>query len=240
MSSTSNIERLTETVRRLGPLAGQMVFVGGSTTALFITDAAAADVRETLDIDAIVATTRAGYAHLTEALNGRGFFEDTTEGAPICRFRSGELILDVMPTDEQVLGFSNPWYLPAIEHAEILSLAGGLQVRTITAPYFLATKLVAFQGRGEGDYSFSHDISDVISILDGRAEVVEEIRQSGVEVKSFLAQTARDLLMTPAFTDTLTYHLLPDSASQAREGLILARLRLIAAADHEHAYQPIP
>lgn len=74
MSSASNIERLTKTVRRLGPLASQMVFVGGSTTALFITDAAAADVRETLDIDAIVATTRAGYVHLTEALNKQGFF----------------------------------------------------------------------------------------------------------------------------------------------------------------------
>ena len=233
MSSTSNIERLTETVRRLGPLAGQMVFVGGSTTALFITDAAAADVRETLDIDAIVATTRAGYARLTEALNGRGFFEDTTEGAPICRFRNGDLILDVMPTDEQVLGFSNPWYLPAIKHAETLSLAGGLLVQTVTAPYFLATKLVAFEGRGKGEYGFSHDISDIVSILDGRSEVVEEIKQSDIEVKAFLAQAARDLLMTLAFTETLTYHLLPDSASQAREGLILERLRRIAVADQE-------
>lgn len=231
MSSASNIERLTETVRRLGPLAGQMVFVGGSTTALFITDAAAADVRETLDIDAIVATTRAGYARLTEALNRQGFFEDTTEGAPICRFRSGDLILDVMPTDEQVLGFSNPWYLPAIEHAETLSLTGGLQVRTITAPYFIATKLVAFKGRGEGDYGLSHDISDVVSVLDGRAEVVQEIEQSAADVRAFLVQAARALLATPAFTDTLSYHLLPDPASQAREGVILGRLRQIGAVE---------
>lgn len=231
MSSASNIERLTETVRRLGPLAGQMVFVGGSTTALFITDAAAADVRETLDIDAIVATTRAGYARLTEALNRQGFFEDTTEGAPICRFRSGDLILDVMPTDEQALGFSNPWYLPAIEHAETLSLTGGLQVRTITAPYFIATKLVAFKGRGEGDYGLSHDISDVVSVLDGRAEVVQEIEQSGADVRAFLVQSARTLLATPAFTDTLSYHLLPDPASQAREGVILGRLRQIGAVE---------
>ncbi|MDK2014814.1 hypothetical protein, partial [Deinococcus sp. 43] len=101
-----------------------------------ITDAAAADVRETLDIGAVVATTRAGYARLTGAPNGQGFFEDTTEGAPICRFRSGDLIPAVMPTAEQVLGCSTPWYLPASEHAETLSLTGGPQVRTITAPYF--------------------------------------------------------------------------------------------------------
>ncbi|MFC3832854.1 MULTISPECIES: hypothetical protein [Deinococcus] len=235
MSSAANVERLTETLRRLGSLAEQLVFVGGSTTALFMTDSAAADVRETLDIDAIVETTRAGYSRLTEALNKQGFFEDTTEGAPICRFRSGELILDVMPTDAQVLGFSNPWYLPAIEHAETMNLADGLQVRTIAAPYFLATKLVAFQGRGGGDYGLSHDISDVVSVLDGRPEVVEEIGQSGHEIKVFLAQAARDLLTTPAFTDTLSYHLPPDSASQAREGLILERLRLIAEVDQERS-----
>lgn len=40
-------------VRRLGPLAEQMVFVGGSTSAVFITDAAATNVRDTLDVDAI-------------------------------------------------------------------------------------------------------------------------------------------------------------------------------------------
>ncbi|MBZ9752300.1 hypothetical protein K7W42_15715 [Deinococcus sp. HMF7604] len=228
MSNAENLRRLSETVRRLGHLAEQMVFVGGSTTALFITDTAAADVRATTDIDAIVETSRVGYVHLTEALNQQGFYEDTTEGAPICRFRSGELVLDVMPTDEQVLGFSNPWYLPAIRHAEWWSLPDGGRVRVITAPYFLATKLVAFRGRGEGDYGMSHDISDVVSVLDGRSELLTEVRASDPEVKAFLVEAAQNLLAEPAFLDTLAYHLLPDPASQAREDLIIRRLRDIA------------
>lgn len=228
MSSAQNLRRLAETVLQLGPLAEQMVFVGGSTTALFITDAAAADVRSTLDIDAVVETTRVGYARLTEALNRQGFTEDTSEGAPICRFRSGNLILDVMPTDETVLGFSNPWYLPAIRHAEWLSLPGGGRVRVLTAPYFVATKLVAFVGRGEGDYGMSHDISDVVSVLDGRPELVAEVAGSDGEVRSFLSAAARSLLASTAFLDTLSYHLLPDAASQAREALILRRLEEVA------------
>jgi len=228
MSNVENLRRLTETVRCLGAVAEQMVFVGGSTTALFMTDTAAADVRETIDIDAIVETTRVGYARLTEALNRQGFHEDTSEGAPICRFRNGDLVLDVMPTDEQVLGFSNPWYIPAIQHAEKLSLPDGLSVRVITVPYFLATKLVAFEGRGEGDYGMSHDISDVVSVLDGRPEVVADISRSDQDVKTFLAAAARHLLTRTAFTDTISYHLLPDAASQARERLILQRLQLIA------------
>lgn len=102
-------------------------------------------------------------------------------------------------------------------------------MRTITAPYFIATKLVAFEGRGEGNYGLSHDISDVVSVLDGRAEVVQEIEQSGADVRAFLVQAARTLPATPDFTDTLSYHLLPDPASQAREGVILGRLRRIGA-----------
>lgn len=36
-----------------------------------------------------------------------GLAEDTTPGAPLCRWRRDELIVDVMPLDEHVLGFSN-------------------------------------------------------------------------------------------------------------------------------------
>lgn len=228
MSNAENLRRLAETVRQLGPLAEQMVFVGGSTTALFITDAAAADVRETVDIDAIVETTRAGYFRLAEALSQRGFTEDTSEDAPICRFRSGDLVLDVMPTDERILGFSNRWYLPAIRHAEWLSLPDGGRVRVITAPYFLATKLVAFAGRGEGDHGTSHDITDVVVVLDGRPELVADIASSDREVKAFLIASAQELLAQSDFLDTLSYHLPPDAASQAREGVILRRLSEIA------------
>jgi len=110
MGTAENLQRLTETVRRLGPVAEQMVFVGGSRAALFVTDTATAEVRETLNIDAIAETMWTGDHRLTAALNPQGLDEDRGEGAPICRFRNNDLVLDVMPTNEQVLGFSNPRY----------------------------------------------------------------------------------------------------------------------------------
>ena len=61
--------------------------------------------------------------------------------------------------------------------------------------------------------------------------MVQEIEQSGADVRAFLVQSARTLLATPAFTDTLSYHLLPDPASQARESVILGRLRQIGAVE---------
>ena len=95
-----NLEILRLTVAQLGELADEFVFVGGCATGLLITDPAAPPIRVTRDVDAIVqVASRAEYYHLSKRLRARGFQEDTTAGAPLCRWRSDQLILDVMPTD---------------------------------------------------------------------------------------------------------------------------------------------
>lgn len=42
-----NFQRLVDAAKLLKPILGELVFVGGCTTALLITDKAAADVRPT-------------------------------------------------------------------------------------------------------------------------------------------------------------------------------------------------
>ena len=106
--SKHNLELLVEAARLLQPLLGELVFVGGSTTALLITDKAAVEVRPTYDVDAIAEiTSYAAYADFSHRLRKCGFTEDTSEGAPICRWRQKKTVLDVMPLDENILGFSN-------------------------------------------------------------------------------------------------------------------------------------
>ena len=39
------------------------------------------------------------------------------ESAPLCRWVNAGTILDVMPLDERILGFSNRWYHAAMEAA---------------------------------------------------------------------------------------------------------------------------
>jgi hypothetical protein len=95
-------------VSLLAPVLDDLVFIGGCTTGLFITDPAARGIRPTKDVDAIVdVTSYAKYTALSERLRALGLAEDTTPGAPLCRWRHGPLIVDVMPTDAAVLGFSN-------------------------------------------------------------------------------------------------------------------------------------
>lgn len=224
-----NLELLTEAARLLKPLLGELVFVGGCTTALLITDKAAADVRPTYDVDAIAEiTSYAAYADFSERLRRIGFSEDTSEGAPICRWRQKKTILDVMPLDEKILGFSNRWYRPAMDAAEERELEPDLRIRVVTAVYFCATKLEAFASRGEGDYMASHDLEDFISVIDGRPELAKEIQSASQDVRSYVASKAREMLDTESFIDALPGHLLPDNASQARVTTILERVRQMA------------
>ncbi|PUB81064.1 MAG: hypothetical protein DBP02_19325 [gamma proteobacterium symbiont of Ctena orbiculata] len=58
-------------------------------------------------MDTIVeATTLASYQRFSGKLRKQGFREDTSDGAPLCRWVADEVILDVMPTDSRILGLS--------------------------------------------------------------------------------------------------------------------------------------
>jgi hypothetical protein len=226
-----NLPRLEAAVRLLRPLLDELVFVGGCATGLLITDPAAGGIRPTKDVDTIAAVSSyAEYAALSERLRALKLQEDHREGAPTCRWRFGDLTIDVMPTDERILGFGNRWYAPAIASDENIEIVG-LRIRLITPIHFLATKFEAFRGRGNNDYSGSHDLEDVIAVVDGRPEIVEEARGAPSDIRSYIASEIGRLLGERGFVDALPGFLLPDSASQARCGLLRQRLDALAHSD---------
>jgi hypothetical protein len=140
-----------------------------------------------------------------------------------------DLVLDLMPTQGEILGFSNRWYPLALDTAELHGLPSGRSIRIVTAPVFLATKLEAFRGRGQGDFLFSHDLEDLMAVVDGRASLLEECRLSPPELRQGLAAQFLDLLNTTAFLEALPAFLPPDQASQQRLPDLLETLRAIAA-----------
>ena len=224
-----NIRMIIHVAKRLGDLRDKVVFVGGCATGMFITDPAMPEVRATQDVDVIVEiTSRMEYYRLEEELRRRGFKQDMSENAPVCRWLVDVIKVDIMPTQEEILGFSNRWYLPAIKNADHIELENGLTIKLVSPPYFLATKIDAFKGRGGGDYMASHDMEDIITILDGRPEIVSEIRSSSDDLKDFLSRTFRNLLINDEFLDSIPGHLSPDRASQSRLPLLIKRLGEIA------------
>jgi predicted nucleotidyltransferase len=226
----SNRERLITAARLLRPLLGELVFVGGAVTGLLITDEAAADPRTTFDVDAIAEiTSYAEYAAFGDRLRALGFQEDTREGAPLCRWVHHGTTLDVMPLEERILGFSSRWYRAAMRSSATERLSDGLEIRMVTGPFFIATKLEAFKGRGKGDFFGSHDLEDLISIVDGRPALVTEVHAGAVDLRVYVRTTINGLLGTPGFLDALPGYLLPDRASQSRIGIVLRRLEELAS-----------
>lgn len=216
-------------VRVLAPLLEELVFVGGCTTGVFVTDPATGGIRPTKDVDAIVdVTSYAQYTALSGRLRATGLKEDTSEGAPLCRWRHGQLIVDVMPTDENTLGFSNRWYPTAIETAQRMDIAGH-NIRIVSPALFLATKLEAYHGRGGGDVFSSHDLEDIVTVVDGRPEIVDDVSTANERVRTYIAAELQLLLDNLDFIEALAGYLLPDAASQARRDLLEQRLRALTS-----------
>ncbi|HQX55946.1 MAG TPA: hypothetical protein PLP07_08470 [Pyrinomonadaceae bacterium] len=227
--ANSNLEMLRIAAMRLGDLVEELVFVGGCTTDLFITDEGSAEIRPTKDVDAIVeATTYAQYIKFSRRLEKAGFRPDTSNNAPLCRWVNQDTTLDVMPLDENTLGFTNIWYKAAFETAQSIKISEALTIKVVTPVYFCATKIDAFRGRGKGDYLGSPDLEDLIAVIDGREELVNEISSSPIDVKNYITEQIRTLLKKRGFTDALAGHLLPDEAGQARIHILLDRLNRIS------------
>jgi predicted nucleotidyltransferase len=226
---SSAIDWVRIVAERLGDLREQMAFLGGATVGLLITDPAAAAVRPTKDVDVIVEVGSWGeYAPLQDRLREQGFVEGTEEGAPLCRWEIEGIKVDIMPTCEKILGFSNRWYSPAMQTAQRHQLSDAVAIRLVTAPYFIATKLEAFQGRGQGDYQLSHDLEDLIAVVDGRPELVREIEQAEPDLREYLRDGIGKLLDDVSFREALPGHLPGDAASQQRLPSVLERLERIS------------
>lgn len=220
-----NLAQLIKAAEALRPLLPEIVFVGGCMTGLLITDAAAPSPRGTMDVDVIAEiTSYPQYSRFGERLRALGFAEDFSEGAPLCRWVKDRTILDVMPLDPHILGFSNRWYRAAMERSTSTVVGNQIQIRIITAPYFIATKFEAFKGRGNRDFMGSHDLEDVIAVVDGRESLVSEVRAEPEELRDFIREEVSKLLDDANFNDAVPGYLLPDTASQARVPLVRSRL----------------
>jgi hypothetical protein len=115
-----------------------------------------------------------------------------------------------------------------MQFATVRLIANDIGNRLVTAPYFLATKIDAFHNRGADDFIASHDMEDIVTLLDGRPEVVEEVRTAPEDVKQFRSRKFAEFLSNRSFLDALPGHLLPDSASQQRVPILMERIKAIA------------
>ncbi len=229
MNGYADLEQMLITVARaLGDdLLQRVAFVGGCTTGLLITDRATQEViRYTEDVDLIIHVI--GYpqwAAFQTQLKKRGFTVNPQDDV-ICRMRLGELKVDFMPDDASILGFSNRWYGDALQHANDVELSDSQHVRLVSPCYFVATKLEAYNSRGKNDPLSSHDIEDLMNIINGREELQREVEQAEPELKNYIGQQIHALLTHKDFDYAVQACARNDPA---REEIIYQRLEALEA-----------
>lgn len=199
-----NVHSVELVAAALGDLRDELVLVGGCAASLLIDTPTAPPPRVTYDVDliAVVAALR-HYHALEEQFTERGFKRDTTPDAPICRWRLGAIAVDLMPTDEAVLGFTNRWYAQAAATAMRVTLPSGTVINLISAPAFLATKFEAFRMRGKADLLQSHDFEDIINVVEGRLSIVEEVDAGGTALRTYLAEQFARIIAAPDYANVL-------------------------------------
>lgn len=217
-----NLPNLRVVAEALGELRTQVVFVGGAVAGLLVSDPLAEAVRATVDVDAVVEANLSRFHQIEETVASRGFARDMDSGV-ICRWvhRDTGVVFDLMPVEADVLGFSNRWYPYAVETAVPVELGPGLGIRCVSAVAFVATKLEAYAGRGAGDILGSHDLEDVLNIVDGREELSVELAAAPADVRMAVASAFAGLLQHRDFTNALPGLI----AESERAGIVLQRIK---------------
>lgn len=212
MSELSNKERVLKIAIALEELNAIVVYVGGSVVQFYASDRGASNPMSTYDVDCVVdLTSYKEYHAFEEKLHAKNFNNDTSEGAPICRYVFEDETVDFMPKVDTVIGKSNRWYPLGIKHKLSVPIGAKTTIFIMPVSYYLASKFEALKSRGGMDYRGSKDFEDIVYIVDSCHNLTEEIaRADEEEVMEYLKSEFLNLCQRPnireevecALTDT--------------------------------------
>jgi len=223
----SNSYMLEAVANGLAYLKEEMVFVGGAVAELYASNPEATDIRPTLDVDCVIEIhSYSAHTEVEDKLRSLGFVNDTTQGAPICRWNYQDILVDIMPSDSEVLGFSNRWYKEGIKSKILKTLPNGTDIFVFSPEYYLATKFEANKGRGGSDLRQSHDFEDIIYILDNCAELLDSISKTNETVKIYLKKECTNLLNNKGLVEGIESSL-PFGSEKEATDIIIQRIKKI-------------
>ena len=171
--------------------------------------------------------TDPGQELLESKLRAAGFQHDMSDGAPLCRWITDEVKVDILSVKDSFFKLNNNWLAEAVSNPQEVTIRNK-RIFIARAPFFLAMKLEAFADRGKNDFLGSRDIEDVVTVIDGRIQLLEEIQSSKPELIRFIAESIRRLMKNSDFMQSLPGHLPPDPGSQKRYPFIVQKLKKIA------------
>lgn len=215
---------------RLDRTGWAYAFVGGAVVPLLLDHPDLSPARPTDDFDVVIELAAGHrYSEVEAQMRALGLDHDMRPGAPKCRWRLGEnIIVDIMPTDGEALGLNTQWFSEALASASECVVRGDVRLSVISAATFLALKLAAFGDRGNEDYYASHDLEDLLTVIDGRDRIVEELAAAPSALRAYVAGQIERLLLVRGFHEALSGALPTDAAGQARLPFLRAKLTQLA------------
>lgn len=225
MNHHTNTVRIKAVAYALDNLKEKVVFVGGATISLY-PDRQVFEVRPTDDVDVIIEIfSYFERAELEEKLRAIGFSHDIESGV-VCRYKIEGIIVDIMPTNDPSIGFTNIWYPDGFKEAVNYVIDDRCSVKILSAPYFIATKLEAHKDRGEGDGRTSQDFEDIVYVLENRKSIWEEMNNSEESLRNYLRAEFQNLLNNPDILEWIDCHV--ERGSPPATYLILEELKAFA------------
>ena len=220
MEQHISILRIKAVATILKELNHKMVFVGGATVALYAPREISYETRPTDDVDIVVElASYMDYSKLDEQLRSIGFQNDIESGV-ICRYKVQGIIVDIMPTNSSVLGFSNIWYPDGFKNCVDIDLDNETTIKIFSPAYFIATKLEAFKSRGGKDYRTSSDFEDIVYVLDNCVEIETSLSNVDDSLKVYFQTEFSKLLADNSLEEGIYAHLPPRFAMSKSVSII--------------------
>ena len=221
VNSYKNVVRIKVLAEAFSKLKNKVVFVGGAVVELYCDDIARGEVRPTDDVDVVVELVNLGsYAMLEEDLRVIGFNPDMFSSV-MCRYKYHDIVIDIMPTDEHILGFTNIWYKDGLQNSISYDLEDNLKIQIFRLPYFLGSKFEALKSERHGkDYRYNSDFEDIIYIFDNRKNIKNELMESENEVKIYLQKSISELLKRPYIEEEISSNLEYSSSNQRKNRIL--------------------
>lgn len=207
VNSYRNIVRIKVVAKALQELNNKVVFIGGAVVDLYADDPTRGEIRPTDDVDVFMEiVSYVNYVHIEEKLREIGFKNDM-ESNVICRYKYHDIIVDVMPDDETVLGFANTWYKKGFRNCWAIKL-DDIEITILDVAYFLATKFEALDSKRHGDdYRLNSDFEDIVYIFDNRSTILKDITSADDLVSQFLKTSIAALLIRPNIEEEVSANL---------------------------------
>lgn len=204
---TINIAVVAEVAEALKDIKQDMVFVGGAVVSLYTDDPAADEIRPTQDIDMTLNIINLSHWEKVQTQLGALGFHPDPFGHAICSYKYKDIPVDIMATEDGPLGPANRWYKIGFENLWTAK-AKDQDIKILSAPCYLATKFEAFNDRGS-DYRISHDIEDIIYVLDNRIGIVEEIENDDTRIANFIKEQLQNITNKGLLQEVLMAHIHP-------------------------------